>query len=84
MADSKFGLGKIELGKGKAKKEAQAQTSEPTKKKMIAYRVYEQDHKALRQYSLDNDISVQKMLNMAVRLLAVEYDIDLSDDIMKP
>ena len=82
MADSKFGLGKIELGKGKAKKDAK--TSEPSTKKMIAYRVYEQDHKALRQYSLDNDISVQKMLNMAVRLLAVEYDIDLSDDIMKP
>ena len=88
MAKSGFGLDAVAIKKEKpAGKKAQQPSATSKQQKAlpaINYRIDAADRKALKAYAANNDTTVTDLLNKAVRLLAIECDISLSDKIMKP
>ena len=92
---SKKGLSGLTLPSDKAKKTtAAAQTAPAAAAKMpsnakkpvrdvITNRIMPEDKQALMVYAVQNGTKVQELLNQALKLLAVERDIELSDEIMK-
>ena len=93
MGDSmKKGSG-ITLPSSKAKKTSTVTDSpasqipmtktEEVKRQVITYRINPDDKQLLTIYAATNGTKIQELLNQALRLLAVERDIPLSDEIMK-
>ena len=52
-------------------------------REVITYRIMKEDKQALMVYAVQNETKVQELLNQALKLLAVERDIEFSDEIMK-
>lgn len=81
MAKSEFGLNKVNLKKEDPKQQVATPALKP--RKVITYRIGASDQKVLKTYALMNDTSVQELIDRALRLLAVENDMPLSNEIMK-
>lgn len=56
----------------------------PKRQPQLVYRLSNEDRIALNVYATQNGTSAQSLLTQALRLLALEKDIPLSDNIMKP
>ena len=86
MAKSDNGLGGFDL-KPKAKtikaKQKPVPTQATVKREVITYRINPGDKQLLTIYAATNGTKIQELLNQALRLLAVERDIPLSDEIMQ-
>ena len=87
MNKSANGLGALKA-KTANKVTAKAPTSttedKPKRQPQLVYRLSNEDRIALNVYATQNGTSAQALLTQALRLLALEKDIPLSDKIMKP